>query len=127
MTDPDFIFNVLATLARHDACDDVTWRADVPTRRVTFWVNCNDFFEWATADTEEVTAETFSEFAKAYEDAARAEADTMCVYGGLLYCARQRKCRPQGAAYRNMPDAIRPLFDACGPARAKDILNPVAR
>ena len=42
-----------------------------------------------------------------------------------LYVARRRGKRPQGAWYKYLDTPeIRALFDACGPERQVDLLNP---
>ena len=92
---------------------------------VTTWVNCSDVFFWGTADFEQVTAENIIELERACSD-AQAAGDFNEVYGPELFCARVRKMRPQGAWYKGDADskALRELFDACGPRRTPDILNP---
>jgi len=43
----------------------------------------------------------------------------------LLYCARKRKMRPQGAMYEYLNKENWPLFDECGPVREKSLSNPL--
>jgi hypothetical protein len=58
-------------------------------------VLCNDFFFWARSDAVDVTEETLPELEKAILDSDN-------IYGPLLYCARQREMRPQGAYYKTI-------------------------
>lgn len=134
--DIDFILKVLAFFSEeHDSTDSVWWRVDEDG--VRFLINCNDLFYWASADCEEITPDNFTVLATAISDcqkALRASADPKIsddiyvkVYGfhnGLiLFCARVRNERLQGAAYPKEKE-LWPLFDACGPARPIGIGNP---
>ena len=42
----------------------------------------------------------------------------------LLYCARKRKMRPQGAMYKTIPKTLWHLFDVCGEEREMNMGNP---
>ncbi|UDL15984.1 hypothetical protein QEH42_gp234 [Microbacterium phage Pumpernickel] len=42
----------------------------------------------------------------------------------LLFAAKSRKMRPQGAYYKSIPENIWHLFDACGPEREVGMGNP---
>ena len=116
------------------------WRTDGEYAPVTIFANCNDLFWWACADAEEVTPENIGALRKALEDIAplvkagddaieekkaRGEkqifssdppmiSKSMAV---LLFCARARGMRPQGAYYDAFPPPLAALFDAAGPPR----------
>ena len=111
------------SLFAFDDCDWLFWR--FTDGRLTIYVNCNDVFAWGCSDVEELTAENL-------HDAAQAKADVMALGGKgsynwpLLFCARQRKMRPQGAMYKHIDPALWPLFDAAGPPRQAGLGNPVA-
>jgi hypothetical protein len=118
---PDYVLRVLNVVARADCHDDIWWRTDGEYAPVTFWVQCSDVFVWGTADMEDLTEETLPELERAYRDVQEATGST--VWGATLYCARQRKMRPQGAAYPK-DGRLWPLLDACGPAREPGLGNP---
>ena len=42
-----------------------------------------------------------------------------------LFACRMRKMRPQGACYKNIRPEVVALFDACGPDREIDKVNPL--
>jgi hypothetical protein len=120
--DCDFILRVLRVASEYDLFGDLFWHMRGQSAPVAFCINCNDLFEWACADAEEVTPENIAELEKACAECLAA-GDKGCIYGGSLFCCRVRKMRPQGAAYpRNA--AVWPLFDACGPERPTDFNNP---
>ena len=85
-----------------------------------FHANCSDLFWWACADAEDITDETFSILEKALED-------TNIEFFIWLYSCRQRKMRPQGAAYKYIPEKFWKLFDECGPERKSEFGNPKER
>lgn len=140
----EFILRVLRVTA-FDHCDDIWWRTDNdkggdpwPAPRdyspVTFFVNCNDLFYWASADCEEVTEDnialleqTYAECEELEKNKPAEETKHASLYAEHLFCARSRKMRPQGACYKYYPEALKPLFDACGPEREVDrVVNPEA-
>lgn len=113
----DFIRRVLVSAAKHDNTDDLHWNTDLE-----FYIICNDVFFWGCADAEGLTPETVEEWERAMEDADRVGG---FAYGGILYCARMRKMRPQGAYYDHIiVRELWPLFDACGERRAVGMGNP---
>jgi hypothetical protein len=95
-------------------------------------VMCSDIFYWGAADAEDLTPETLPLLEQAYKDCKAVKGKEFApgkyvsnqYFGGLLYCARQRNMRPQGAYYKNLPPEIHHLFDACGPEREINIVNP---
>ncbi len=113
-----FIEELLSFAAKHEVYDELHWNEDL-----TVAVRCNDVFWWATADAEELTADTLDIFKQAVIDSG-----SLC--GPILYCSRQRKMRPQGAFYKCIATEYWPLLDACGPEREADTEpfgNPTAQ
>lgn len=105
--------------------EDLWWRENEENREIIdFYVNCSDFFHWGTSDVELITAEKLGIL---YE--AKAEIDALNIADhkreyGLLFCAKVRGMRPQGAYYKYLDEALWPLFDACGPMRETGFGNP---
>lgn len=83
-------------------------------------INCNDVFFWGSADAEDLSPETLGDL-----DAAIADCHGDEESGALLYCARRRGMRPQGAMYKYIPKNLWAFFDACGPYRETDFFNPM--
>lgn len=110
----DFVLKLLALVAEHDDHHSLFWRCDEKYAPISFFVNCNDLFFWATADCEQVTPENLPVLEKAYQDARAVDHEYM---GGELFACRMRKMRPQRAAYRDFAKELWPLYDACGPER----------
>lgn len=120
----ELFLRVLQILAQWDEYDGLFWR--FVDGEIKMFVICNDQFSWGAADLERITPDNVEQLATAYQDCHDADpANFGEVYGQLLFCARSRGMRPQGAAY---PEDRRlwPLFDACGPERQKGIGNPYA-
>jgi len=111
-----FILEVLDAVA-FDNCEEIWWRTDDEYAPVTFFVNCNDLFFWATSDCEKVTPENIHLLKKSFTDVEAIE--EFSQLGGSLFCCRSRKMRPQGAAYPK-DERLWPLFDECGPNRDVD-------
>jgi len=118
---PDFTRQLLKLFSIYD-CHSELWWTDV-AGQLTFFINCNDMFHWATADLEEITVENFHVLEESLEAAG--------YWGPELFCARVRAMRPQGAFYEKViPKEVWPLFDACGPEREIDRApfgNPVGQ
>jgi hypothetical protein len=89
-----------------------TYKGEIPC------ILCNDAFYWACADDERITEETLPQFNKAVE-----ECKGDLNLGSMLYCARIRRMRVQGAAYSCIPKELWPLFDSVGPEREIDAGN----
>lgn len=103
-------------------------------------INCNDFFAWGCADAEEVTEENFPILKQSIEEVeAIAFCDEKSIdeeeekdrskayrYGGLLFCARVAKIRPQGAYYEHLPKCLWEKFNECGEKREIKFGNPRA-
>jgi hypothetical protein len=103
---------VMDAISANDALDDLHYDdGDV-------FLNCNDAFYWGCSDCEVITAADIPEFERAHRDSKEYE-------GTLLFIARKRGERPQGAVYSRIHPDEWALFDACGPPREKSISNPV--
>lgn len=122
--DLDFILRVLTVFSQADNTDGLWWKASGGV--VKFYAMCNDLFYWAAADYERITPENIDALEQAFKDASAACGDEWNGHGALLFAARQRKMRPQGAYYKYFHEAEKPLFDACGPYRPADFGNPEA-
>lgn len=116
-----YVTSVLQAFAEADTYD-LSWKVD--EGQVRLYVRCNDVFWWGSADCEEILPDDVDLLQGCLEDLR--PIDEM-FYLPELFAARKRGMRPQGAWYSfARPAAAKPLFDAVGPAREKDILNPVA-
>lgn len=122
---------IVKVLQQFDYEDGLLW--SVKDGHAKFSVICNDVFWWGSADAEDLTPDNVDELKRAREDVMSAkgrdqgssEAEWRYeAYAKELFCARVRKMRPQGAAYPKDPK-MWSLFDACGPEREIDILNPI--
>lgn len=116
LDEPEFYLRVMKATA-FGFCDMIWWRTDDEYAPITFFVNCNDLFWWASADCEKVTPENIHLLEESLKDIA--EIDDCSEMGGELFCCRSRKIRPQGAAYPK-DERMWSLFDACGPDRDVD-------
>lgn len=114
----EHIVAVLRAFDDSESHDSLWWR--VIDGQVRFLINCNDLFFWGTADCEELNADTLP----IYEACVRDLGSEHNHNAPWLYCCRVRKERPQGACYKYIDHAIRPLFDACGPEKATGFGNP---
>ena len=112
------VINVLKAVERHDLYDSIFWRFNED--KIQFFIICSDVFAWGCADLEELNKEDLPLLDQSMKDAGYVE-------GSLLYCARRRKMRPQGACYKEIKESLWPLFDACGPVREVDSANPRPR
>lgn len=116
----DFIYEVLRLMDETDCYHAIWWRCTGEFAPVTFFVNCNDLFEWATADCETLTPDDLpalqTSIAEVREIDKKGEEDH--DWGFLLWCARKRQMRPQQPAYPNN-ERLRALFDACGPVHTR--------
>lgn len=121
---PNDVYQIMLTTAFYDT-EDIWWRWREDDRTVLqVFANCADFFWWGTSDLEEITPENIVEFFKAYEDMQNLDLDRNFQEPGLLFCARMRKMRPQGAYYKYLNEKTWYLFDACGPERETGLGNP---
>lgn len=112
MKNPEFIEKILILIAEYDCQEYIFWDEDL-----RFYVNCNDLFYWGCADTEAIKTDELGDFENSLKDA------DFC--GPLLFVARKREMRPQGAAYNKMiPIVYHDLFNQCGPKRKVGFGNP---
>jgi hypothetical protein len=126
--EPYPIFRVLRIFARADIRDELFWNF-YEEGELKFFALCSDVFEWGTADMEEIRVEDLDLLEQTHRDLmATPVADPTHAWAVTwtadLYSARKRKKRPQGAVYKNMPEEVQVLFNACGPERKTDIFNP---
>lgn len=119
MADLGFVTRVLKAF-EFDNTDSLWW--NFVDSKLHLFAQCSDFFEWGTADLEEILPEDIDLLEQSVTDVT--ELDRTNMYAGELFAARKRKLRPQGACYKNLPEVLWPLFDAAGPARETDLLNP---
>lgn len=117
MNSTDELVFIRRVLTAFDAADEhgaLFWRIglDVPGQLVLYAM-CNDLFWWATADAEPITSENID----LLEQTQRDIADLNGVMLSDLFSARARKMRPQRPFLDKQPEAIRALFEACGPER----------
>lgn len=123
----EFLIDVFHTfsLINYDICDELYWRTDGEYAPITLFVNVNDVFHWGCADSEDITPESLPEFKKALNDINEVAPKRVCSeYDAIvLYAARMRKMRPQGAAYP-FDKEIWPLLNECGPEREVGLGNP---
>ena len=126
MDKKDVAVKLLEIVGNEDYCmnmSDFWWRTDTEYAPITMFVNCNDFFWWGCADCEDVTAENIhllEEVAKECEEIQEYSSE----HAPLIFCARVRGERPQGAYYDYFPKSLWPLLDACGEERETGFGNP---
>jgi hypothetical protein len=119
----EYVLTVLRAFERAECNDLLLWH--VVDDDVRFAAMCNDVFWWATADAEDITVDDLPLLESCLADLKAFSAE---IYLPELYCARRRRMRPQGAWYATLRDAdLTRIFDACGPEREVDILNPGGR
>jgi hypothetical protein len=135
----DFLLDVLDFFSEViDSHGDLFWRVN-GHREVKLFVNCSDVFEWGTADLEPIeTDDDLALLRSCYDELTAADPRLGDVYVPELYAARRRGMRPQGVWYQRIlfgyksadakgTAAVADLFDACGPPRPADLVNPVGR
>lgn len=119
MRDP-IVIHLIKTLHRLGAARCLSWGIDsygdlFPS------VRCNDIFYWGCSDFEAIDEQDIPLLEKAIEDCLECKSND----GPLLFVARKRGERPQGAIYENLLDPKNyALFDAAGPHRDVDMANP---
>lgn len=106
------------------------WRRIGDDTELRVYVNCSDFFFWGCSDVEELHDDNVETYLGALAD-ARAVTEAVTPgwdrnEGTLLFCARTRNHRPQGAYYPALHSATWPLFDAAGPDYPTGLGNPHA-
>ena len=105
---PADILDILRFLAKYDQIGFVSWDEDLE-----FAVVCHDLFWWGCVEVEPLTVATLPNLKQAIDD-VKALGDLGGTHGHTLYCCRQRQMRPQKPCYDHLPEALHPLFDACG-------------
>lgn len=108
-----YLKSAIDLINEFDCHDDIHWNER--DGKAYAWIICNDLFLWGSADGEEILPDDFDSLRQAYADSE--------FHGGILWCARKRKSRPQGAYYAHLKNDAA-LFDACGPRRETGIGNP---
>lgn len=111
----DDALRVLAVFEKADDYESLFWK--VEGSEIRLWAACNDWFFWATADGEEITPGDFPLLETTLDDLLRIGA---AEYLSELYASRKRRMRPQSACYKDMPEAVKPLFDACSTPAERD-------
>ena len=100
--------------------ESLYWRTDAEYAPITFFIICNDIFNWASADCEKIDPEDPPALRQAIEDIVATNDYSLktdqFIMGSILWCARKRKMRPQHWIYPKYTE-VRTLFDACGPER----------
>ena len=91
-------------------------RMDGEYAPITFLINCNDAFWWATADCEALTPENIHIMRESIADMEKVDG----FHPELLFCARVRGMRPQSPYYKYFKPEEAKLFDACGPERTRE-------
>lgn len=119
----EFVTRVLRIFSDLDSHDILWWNSEP-----CFFVVCNDVFAWGSADLEEITPKNIGMLEKAIVDVRKVAPDEDWLWGPLLFCARVRGMRPQGAVYPSGDRGIifASLFDECGPHRPANLMNPQA-
>lgn len=110
-----------------DYTDMVWWREtanETGTPDLRIFVNCNDLFFWGSADLEAITDDNIALLENTVAEVEAITGKWQGEDGFLLWCARNRKMRPQGAFYKYFDVRLLALFDACGPERKTGAGNP---
>lgn len=116
-----FMLQVLKFFHDLDAHDMLWWRTDGEYAPITFFVQCSDVFAWATADVEEIEPGDVRLLQAAAKDIFALDPQGTQHYSylaPLLFCARKRHQRPMPKM--EIPEELKPLFDACGPERTSN-------
>ena len=114
---------VFAVFERGDDYESLMWRVDTKTgmgRNMRLYALCNDLFYWATADAEEITPADMPLLEESLTDLENCRDSWAIAYLAELFAARKRKLRPQKPFYKDMPDDVAALFDACCTAEERD-------
>lgn len=108
---------IFALFQKADDYKTLYWTADPEGNQIRLWADCSDWFFWATADGEEITPGDVPLLETSLDDLLRIGA---AEYLSELYASRKRRLRPQAACYKDMPEAVKPLFDACSTAEERE-------
>lgn len=105
-------------------CDYLFWRCD-DAGRFKIFINCSDFFYWGTADAEPITDDNIGLLEETFREVQELKGNKWDADDApLLFCARVREMRPQGAYYKHLDEDLHHLFNAVAPERDRDIFNP---
>jgi hypothetical protein len=126
-----YIYPIIELAHNYDVGEEIRWFPDSNTRKIKAWVLCNDLFWWATADGEDITLENLPLLEQTLKEVKEiasqylAKKDThtyvdIIMQAISLFCCRSRKMRPQTPCYKEIPEELKPLFDACGPYRTPE-------
>ena len=112
-------------------CQSVFPCVDSETGEPKVCVIVNDVFLWGCSDLEDIEPADIPTLLSAYEDLREIkgkdwEYAAMDVWTHVLYAARKRGMRPQGAYYKHIDREAWPLLNACGPHREACFGNPAA-
>lgn len=112
----EFMLKMMKFISESDLFGEIVW--EFKNDEVSFHIICNDLFWSSTADAEEIKEEDIELLKSSINDAGFED-------GLLLYCARKRGMRPQGAMYKHLNKKNYKFFDECGSRRATGDGNPV--
>lgn len=115
----EFKINLFKLVAEHDIRDALYWSEDL-----SFYFLCNDFFYWGCADAEDIENQQDVDLLEQCIKDCQAVREFGENHATELFCARKRKMRPQSAVYKFIEKELWHLFDACGPEREVNIVNP---
>ncbi len=119
-----FVDPLLRLAVQYRMDEEIMWKiSNAPWGLFRAYILCSDLFAWGLADSEAVLVNDIPKLAKAFEDCEKVDAFNT-HWGTWLYCCRKRGMRPQGAAYTHIDPALWSLFDATGPERRVDAVNP---
>lgn len=128
-----FIMRVLSVFDRMDSRDDLLWRTPASAgpgqnfEPIKFAAMCSDVFWWGTADSEDITPENIGLLEQALADVIPLVDFYERHRAVILFAARVRGMRPQGAMYKYIDQKLWHLFDAAGPVREAGMANPYDR
>lgn len=112
---------VLSVFAAADCHEGVIWH--VRDNRVFFSAMCSDTFAWGTADAEPIEPADIPLLDKCFADLDAIGGVALC-YVPELYASRKRGTRPMNRWMSKIlrdddpaDNAVRPLFEECGPPR----------
>ena len=114
---PNEAVAIFAVFERGDDYESLIWRVEtkpyyVPV--IKLFATCNDVFFWATADAGRRSRRTMCRYWKPVSPTWRnARTPGPSPISLRLFAARKRHMRPQKPFYKDMPEDVAALFDAC--------------
>jgi hypothetical protein len=118
----EYKVNLLKLMAYWDLHDELYWSRDLD-----FFIKCSDVFAWGYADCEKIASQVDVDLLEEAIGDCREIEEMGQFSASMLYVARKRGMRPQGAMYEHIPVELHKLFDHAGPERKVGVGNPVAR